>query len=263
MSKTLTVLLTLALVWLVAWGIAGYFMAQAGIEKLAQAEHVSTPATHLERGADVRVEGTLVEGPPAVSPYGQKPCLAGVTYIAAVGFYHDSRNKPAHESSAVATRRVGPPNLEIAVGEERIQLPLERWSPAHQGYENTDELPARLGVTPEEIASAKGLLRGNFVGFSVSESTIDPGTRVFVIGRLEDVEGPLRLEADRVLGRVELYPGSQDDFVKQLSGGGGGLRIAGWILGAGLGPLPLGIIGLVLLARGRKRSGARAAQVAG
>ncbi|MDO9280490.1 MAG: hypothetical protein Q7U06_01175 [Pseudomonadota bacterium] len=257
MSKTLTVLLTLALVWLVAWGIAGYFMAQAGNEKLAQADHVSAPATRLERGADVRVEGTLVEGPSAVSWYGQKPCLAAVTYISATGFYHDSRNKPAHESQLVATRSVGPPNLEIAVGDARIQLPLERWSPRSPASESTDELPARLGVTPEEIASAKGLLRGSFVGFTVSESTIDAGARVFVVGRLEDSEGPLRLEADRVLGRVELYPGSQDDFVKELGDSGGGLRIAGWILGAGLGPLPLALIGLVLLASRGKRSDAR------
>ena len=144
MSKTLIVLLTLALVWLGGWGIAGYFMAQAGSEKLAQADHVSTPATHLKRGADVRVEGTIVEGPLAVSSYGQKPCLAAVTYIAAEGFYRDSHNKPAQESCHVATRRVGPPNLEIAVGNERIQLPIERWSPRYDASEGTDELPARL-----------------------------------------------------------------------------------------------------------------------
>ncbi len=251
MSKTLIVLLTLALVWLGAWGIAGYFMAQAGSEKLARAAHVSPPATRLERGADVRVEGTIVEGPSAVSAYGQKPCLASMTYITAVGSYFDSQRKPVREYQHVATRRVGPPNLEIAVGDERIQLPLERWSPTHQASERTDELPARLAVTPEEIADGKGLLRGEFVGFAVSESTIDAGTRVFLVGRLEDNEGPLRVEADRVLGRVELYPGSQDAFVKELGHGGGGLRIAGWILGAGLGPLPLAIIGLVLLARRR------------
>lgn len=258
MSKTLIVLLSVTLVWLGAWGIAGYFMAHAGVEKLAQAEHVSTPATRLERGADVRVEGTIVGSPSAVSSYGQKPCLAAVTYIAAAGFYRDSQNKSVHESLHVATRRVGPPNLEITVGDQRIQLPLERWAPRHQASESTDELPARLGVTPEEVASAKGRLRGEFVGFAVSESTIDGGTRFFVVGRLEDTDGQLRLEADRMLGRIELYPGSQDDFVQQLRGSGGGLRIAGWILGAGVGPLPLTIVGLVLLARRRKRSDTRA-----
>jgi hypothetical protein len=58
MSKTLAVLLALALVWLAAWEIAGHFMRQAGIEKLAQADHIRAPAPRLERGADVRVEGT-------------------------------------------------------------------------------------------------------------------------------------------------------------------------------------------------------------
>jgi hypothetical protein len=254
MSKTLALLLALALVWLTAWGIAGYFMSQAGIEKLAQSEHVSTPATRLERGADVRVEGTIVEGPSVAAPYSEKPCLAALTNIFIMSHYRDSQNRDVSSSNHIATRRVGPANIEIAVGDKRIELPLERWSPRQYSSEATGELPPRLGVTPEEVASAKERARGNLGKYKVTEATIDGGTRFFVVGRLEDRDGPLRLEADRVLERIELYPGSQDELVKELFGSGSGLRVAGWILGAGVGPLPLAIIGLVLLVRWRKRS---------
>jgi hypothetical protein len=254
MSKTLAILLGLALVWLTAWQIAGCAMSEAGAEKLAQAEHIGTPATRLERGADLRVEGTIVEGPSAVAPYSQKPCLAAVTKIFVRSTYRDSQGNNALSYSHVATRRAGPASIEIAVGDRRIELPLERWSPKQFSSEITAELPPRLGVTAEEIASAKERARGDVGRYSVDEATIDGGARFFVIGRLEDRDGPLRLEADRVLERVELYPGTQAELVKELRGSGGGLRVAGWILRAGLGPLPLAVIGLVLLVRRRRRA---------
>jgi hypothetical protein len=254
MSKTKLLLLAISLVWFAAWAIAGYFMRQAGVERISEADHVSTPATRLEPGADVRVEGTIVYGPSTVAPYSQKPCLAAVTHIAAVSYYTNSSNKTSYDSRTVATLREGPANIEIAAGDTRVELPLERWSPKYDPAENVDEIPARLGVTPEQIARAKESARGEFLRFAIAESTIDAGTRVFVVGRLEDRAGPLRLEADRVLGRVELYRGSHDELVSELRGGGHGLAIAGWILGAGVGPLPLAIVGLVSLAQRRMRA---------
>jgi hypothetical protein len=200
------------------------------------------------------VEGIIVQVPPMAAPFSEKQCLAAVTHISVVSRYRDSQNKEAMESSNIVTRRAGPANIEIAVGDKRIELPLELWSPKEYSYEYMGILPPHLNVTDEQIASAKERLRNDFTGFSVSEATIDGGTRVFVAGRLEDRDGTLRLEADRVLKRVELYPGSQDELVKTLRGSGGGLRIAGWILGAGVGPLPLAIIGLVLLVMRRRRS---------
>ena len=110
-------------------------------------------------------------------------------------------------------------------------------------------------MSPAEIATAtaQAKARGNLGRYTITEATLDAGARFFIVGRLEDRDGPLRLEADRVLGRIELYPGSQSDLVKELSGSGAGLRVAGWILGAGLGPLPLAILALVVALR-RKRS---------
>ena len=87
-------------------------------------------------------------------------------------------------SSHVAMRRVGPANIEIAVGDKRIEMPLERWSPRQYSVEHMATLPPHLGVTPEQIASAKERLQGNFTGFSVTESTIDSepkGGRVAIV----------------------------------------------------------------------------------
>lgn len=264
MSKTIAILLVIAVGWATAWGTAGYFMHQAGGEKAAQAQHVSTPSGPLQRGAEVRVQGTILGSAAAVAPYSKKSCLAALTLIAITSTYRDSQNKTVWASSHIATRRVGPTNLEIAVGDGRIELPLERWAPRHDSFasKSLPEVPSDLGVTPAEIANAKAQARGNLGNYTVTEATLDAGMRFLVIGRLEDRDGPLRLEADRMLGRVELYPGSQDDFVKELRGSGAGLGVAGWILGAGVGPLPLAIIGLVLLVR-RKRTPASANGIRG
>ncbi len=247
------ILLGLALVWLGAWSIAGYYMREAGSEKLAAAEHVAKPAARLERGAEVRVEGVVVGDSSATSPHRRVPCLAAVTWVFVTSSYQDVHNRPIREATHVATRRVGPASLAIEVADQRLELPIERWLPQQSTSEVMGELPERLGVTPEEIATAKRTARGSPSGFSVSESTIDGGARVFVVGRLEDRDGPLRLEPDPVLGRVELFPGSQEELVRELSGSGGGLRVAGWILGAGLGPLPLAIVVLVWLVRRKGR----------
>lgn len=252
MSKTVILLLALALVWLTAWGIAGVAMHGAGSEKLAQVEHLSTPATQLERGADVRVEGTIVPVAPVTAPIGKQPCIAALTNISVVGHYRDIHDRTVADSSHVATLRVGPPLIEIAVGDRHIALPIERWAPVAEKIETFPELPQGLGVTPQQIDAAKANLRGSFSGFSISESTLEGGVHVFIAGRIDTSDGPLRLGPDPVLGRVEVYPGTHQAFLAQMRGSGAGLRTAGWILGAGIGPLPLEILGLVLLRRRRK-----------
>ncbi len=259
MSKTIAILLGISAVWATAWGIAGYFMHQAGDEKVAQAQHVSKPSGPLERGADIRLQGTTLGTASAVAPYSKKSCLAALTLVAITSTYRDSQDRTVWDSNQISRRRVGPSNIEIAMGDARVELPLERWVPRSDTMTTKamSEVPADLGVTAAEIAGAKARARGNLGNYTVTEATLDAGTRFLVVGRLEDRDGPLRLEPDRSLGRVELYPGSQDDLVKELRGSGGGLRVAGWILGAGVGPLPLAIIALVLAVR-RKRSTAPA-----
>lgn len=256
MTKTLGILLGFALVWLTAWTIAGHGMHAAGSEKLAVAEHVRSPATRLERGAEVRVEGTLVDAPPVTAPFSEKPCLAALTSVSIVSQYRDIHDRPAYDSSLIASRRVGPANLEIAAGDRRLELPLDRWVPRDSVAERVREIPARLGVTREQIDRADAEVHDGSKHYSVGESTLDAGTHVFVVARIEDRDGPLRLEADPLLARVELFPGTQAAYIEQMHGSGGGLQTAGWILGAGVGPLPLAVIGLVLLVRRRRRASA-------
>lgn len=252
MSSTLKLLLGIALAWLMAWSLAGFFMGRAGAEKLRAADHVAEPATRPARGAEVRVEGVVVGEASAVSPYRKQACLAAVTDVAVVRVFKDSNDRAARESHAIARRTVGPANLAIEVGEGRLELPIERWTPKHTTVEELNDLPPRLRVTPDELAAAPPPQTGASTLFSVSETTIDAGAHVFVVGRIEDREGSLRLEADPVLGHVVLYSGTQAELLRELRGSAEGLRVAAWILGAGVGPLPLLVLGAVLLARRRR-----------
>ncbi len=254
MTKTIAILLGIASVWAIAWGLGGYGMYAAGREKLAQSDHVSTLATALDRGAEVRFEGVIAEAPKVKAPFSEQDCLAAYTYVAIRGSYRDSQDRIVHTSSAIKTSRVGPVTIGIMLGDKRVELPLDRWMPSEETTsEGLREIPPRLGVTQAEIADAKAKLRGDPGMFYVSESTLDAGQRFFVVGKLEDHEGPPRLEPDPTFERVVLFPGSHEAYIEKLRGSGGWLKIAAWILGAGVGPLPLVIIGIVLLVRLRKR----------
>jgi hypothetical protein len=258
MSRTVAIFLALALVWLTAWEIAGYYMRQAGTEKLLLSKHVSAPATGLERGADFRGEGIIVDGPLTVAPHSQQPCLAALTNIFVMSHYLNSQEHEELQLNHIATRRVGSASIVIAVGNQRVELPLEQWSPQTDTSEDMANLPPRLGVTSEEIARGRASARGTLGNYRVTEATLLGGTHFFVVGHIEDRDGPLRITADRMLKRVELFQGSQDQLVNTLRGSGNGLRIAGWIFSVGLGPLPLSILGMILWMQ-HKRS-RRAAQ---
>lgn len=255
-SAPRSILPILATLWMIAWAIAGYFMAQAGGDRIAQSEYVARPATDLARGADVRVEGVLVDGPTQSSPIAHTPCLAAVADIDLVTSYSDAQGKTQLLYDRLVTRRVGPTDLEIAIGDRRLELPLERWTPAHDSTTGVDRLPPDLGISDDEIARARAKVRHGYSderagGFALSETTIAGGIAVFVAGTIEDRDGPLRLAPDRVLGKVVLHPGTQADYAARLRGSGGGLRIAAAILALGVGPLPLAILGLVAWRRRR------------
>lgn len=256
MSKTLAILLGLAGAWFIAWTIAGHHMRAAGSEKVAEAEHVRDLGEELVRGAEIGVRGEISDGPSFVAPYSETACLAAYTRTSIFSHFRDSQDRDVYQTNTIALRRTGPPEIAISVGGERVLLPLERWSPTTFVTESPNEVPERLHVSAAEIASAKSAARGNLGRYSVDEATLQAGQEFFVVGRLEDGDGPLRLEADGVLRKVQLYAGTKDDLVDQLSQSGGGLRVAGWILGAGVGPLPLAVIGLVLFVRWRRAAAA-------
>lgn len=252
MSKTLALLLALALAWFLGWSLASMGMGKSASEQLAQAEHVSTLATRIEPGAEVRAEGTIVPGPKVPAPFSQKPCLIASTRVLLTSSYRDSQNRVVYDSTLVAHRRAGPPEITIDLGGTRAALPAELWVPSDYASERASKLPPRLNVTEAEIEAAKQNARGDIGNFRIAEATLQGGERVFVVAKLEDGAGPLRLAPDPVFGRVELFAGSQTELVNKLRTSGGCGRTAAWIVGAGVGPLPLAVIGLVLLLRRRR-----------
>ena len=243
------ILLGLALVWLTAWSIVSCACYRSGRETLAQAEQLRTPTVTLEPGEDVRVEGTLVSAPNVRAPFSERPCLAAHTVITASSHWRDAQD---HEQSDVVTikeLRVGPTNLQIAVGERRIELPLELWTSRDRISEGMGTLPDRLGVSEQEEKTAIAKLRGSFGGYTVSERTLDGGDHVFVVAKL----GPdgMHLEADRLLERVELYVGTQEQYVaEQVRSGNTSITLA-YVFGP-IGLPPILVVGLVLLLRRRK-----------
>lgn len=257
MSKTVGILLGLALVWLTAWSIVAYACYTSGSEQLAQAELLRASATTLEPGRDIRAEGTLMSAPTVKALHSGRPCLAAQTKVWVRSQYKDSQDNWAFDSALVKVLNVGPPSLEIAVGDQRVELPLERWVALGIESEDTTEIPPGLAVSKAEEDAARSKLRGDFTGYSVGEATIDGGTHVFIVGRLEDGPGPLRLDADRVLGRVELFVGTQAQYVAEMVRKGNTSRMLAWIFGP-IGWPPLLVLGLVMLVRARKRSAAPA-----
>ena len=169
--------------------------------------------------------------------------------------YEDANGKVQHDVHPLTTLRVGPPDLVVVVGDTQLRVPIERWSPEHAKSEEVDELPASLGVTEEQITAARRGARGTTRRFAIAESTLEGGAPVFVGGKLEDHDGALVVDKDPMLGRVVLVPGSRADYVAGLRGSSRGLRIAGWILGAVVGPLPLVLMAIVwLVRRGRAKA---------
>jgi hypothetical protein len=256
-SRTFWLLLGLSSLWLVAWVLAGYAMHSAGSGLIGDASRIEASRSVLEPGGLVREEAIVADGPTVVSPYGERPCLAAATYVSLVGRANGAHDREKRTTALVERRTTGPAELGMLVGQRRLALPIERWTPKVTDSPDMLELPARIAVSPNAIANARKSLEGRLYGYSIGEATLDAGARVFVVGRLEPRTGPLVLDADPDLGRVEVFPGTRDEYLADLRDDGAGLRLSGWVFGAGIGPLPVWIAGLVRLAR-RRRAGQQA-----
>ncbi|MBL8742506.1 MAG: hypothetical protein JNK04_15460, partial [Myxococcales bacterium] len=250
LSKTFAILVGIACVWFAVWSFVAFVCYRGGSEKLALIEHMRTPTTSFEPGDDIRVEGTLMSAETVKAPHSGRPCLAALTRIRAHSHYRDSQDNWAHDYALLKEVRVGPPMLQIAVGERRLLVPLEQWSGGTFVEEDVQDVPAFFGATDAEIAATKAKLRGDFSDYSLAESTIDGGTKVFVAGKLE---GPdMRLAADPRLGRVELFVGTHEQYVKEgVREGEMGHTLA--FIFAPIGWVPLLALGVVVLVRRRAK----------
>ena len=259
MTKTLRLLLALACVWLCLWFFVGFYVfRRLGLEDLRSSEWVAAPSEALADGADLRVLGTIGEGPTSVAPLVGAPCLAAKAEVSYVARYRDIHDNDLRDAAVVATRVVGPRTIPILVDGERLELPLESWTPEFRAegerFSVDEALPPSLEVTPEDIDAARAKVNSSLYSawIEVSQATLRSGERLLVVGRLGGEAGALRLGADPVLGRVILFAGTQDELSRELRGSGRGLVLAGWIVGAGVAPLPLAILSMVLLVRRRR-----------
>jgi hypothetical protein len=253
MSKGLRIFLVVALLWLGLWVMGSVLFFRGARSQAADADHVSKPLTGPVRGADVRIEGTIEEGATIDAPLTGTKCVAALVKVFYVSEYEDSSDKTQRDSKLVDARHWGPSRIGIRAGDERLELPLEAWDPRSTSADDSSktmyEVPPRFLVSAADIARARSSARGRFEHFVIDESRLVGGTPVFVVAHIADQPGPLELQPDPGLGRIEVHRGTQAELVSHLRGTSFGFRIAGWIFAA-ISIVPLIILG-VLMVRSR------------
>jgi hypothetical protein len=250
MSKGSRIFLVVALLWLGLWVMGSVLFFRGAKSHAAEADYVSAPLTGAVRGEDVRIEGTIEEAATIDAPLTGEKCVAALVKVFYVSEYEDSSDKTQHDAKLVAARHWGPSRIGIRAGDERLELPLEAWEPRSTSKDDSSkivyEVPPHFLVSDADISRARSSARGRFEHFTIDESRLVGGTPVFVVARIADRPGPLELEPDPKLGRIEIHRGSQAELVAQLRGTSFGFRIAGWIFAA-VGVVPLIIFGILQL----------------
>lgn len=222
-----------AAIWAGLWWMGAGMAFSWSSSSSAEADFLSRPTTGVDPGADLLATG-VVDGPTQPSPLAKRDCVASLTDVRYVYSYIDSEDRRQTGSRVIATFRTGPSRVPIAVGSERVMLPLARWSMKglhwepddQESFEDLDDARAKeLRVPDSELAKAK---RDNgFEHFTGVEWCLKKDLELFVAGRVEprDPSGELVLDAAPALGRIELYPGKREALVMQLRGDSRGGKI--------------------------------------
>ncbi|MBX3191959.1 MAG: hypothetical protein KF819_33520 [Labilithrix sp.] len=252
MKKSGRALLVIALVWLVLFEGGAYaFFRLAGASSV-EADHVSKPLTGLDRGSAVRLEATVAAGKDVLAPLSQAPCVAALTEVYAVGYEREKEDEVRRIAVLAARIRAGPPHIGIAIGDARVEIPLALWDPSATAASRVDgsmnELPARLEITDAELREARAKVGPRYDHLEVREWTLLAGTPLFVVGRLEDHDGALRLAPDPALGKLVMHPGTQREYIDKLKTMSIAFRIAGGAF------VVTGCVPLVILAISRARA---------
>ncbi len=216
--------------WFLIW-IGGFVGFQYGSNaKLEDIEVFGAPLTATLPGTAVRLEGTLPSLPVVVSPWSEKQGAAVLVEYAYLHSYTDSKGDGLFDHYPLGPILLGPAELPIRVGDETIILPLDRWTPHETSWNavssSVHDVPPSMRITPEDKAKAEKKLRGSAWGYQVQETVLEPGSTVYIVARLEATDpsaGPLRLEADPEIGRIEIYPGTQADLTAFLGSEARGL----------------------------------------
>lgn len=247
MSRGARIFLVISLVWGGLWIMGGMMFLRSGATLGKESAYLSLPPTGLTAGEAVRIEGTIAEGETVTAPFTRAPCVAALLTVVYVTHYTDVHDKPQSDSRGVASRRIGAKTIGIVTSAGRVEMPFVDFRPGNRWkseWKALQTLPPELGITPQEIEAARsGGARGSFAHYSVTESTIVAGTKVFVAGKLASRDGALVLEPDPELKRIEVYAGTQAELVASMTSSGSGLRTAGFIF-FGIAALPL--LGLLI-----------------
>ncbi|MEQ1506307.1 MAG: hypothetical protein ABMB14_29010 [Myxococcota bacterium] len=227
-----------ALGWLGAWCLAATAFLRAADADGADAARFARPLTGIGPG-EVRLEGTIDDGPTSYAPLGGNPCRAAQLRLHRVSTYRDAQDETAFDRRAVATLRVGADPFGIVVGAEHLAVPLAAWTPTSGWFGRStslDQLPPALGVDPLAVARAAAEARGQFRGFEAEEWVLAAGDPVFVAGMVAG--DPPALGPDPIAGELVLVPGTQAAFVAARRGSAMGFRIAAAaVLAVGCAPL--------------------------
>lgn len=256
----------LPVLWTVGWAFASRAMFKSAEDRAREDVALTALPTRVEPGHDVLLEVTAPRGPVVRSLQTQTDCVSAMTTVSLSTPYTDSGGRTQWKSVTVAKRWVGPEMLTFATNDgPRIDVPA---AAGHDGYRNlpyysvVSEIPARFGISDEELASAHERLGLSGKGrLEVSEWLLPPGARMVLVARLAPHEDRFVASPSETLGRIVLAPAnSAADFLAARRGESGSTRTGGWVF-AGVAALPA-LVALVVLAVRRRRNGSEAPESA-
>jgi hypothetical protein len=257
-STTLRFLLGLAVLWGIGWGIASYFVLVTARSVDAELEAVLAMPSGVLPGEDSRIRATIAPGPTGPARYSGKTSLVSFSRLSVTGSYEDSGGRTQHTSMTAAERRSGPSTLGLETERGRVEIDVAWWSPTMdpEVQQVVSAPPPSLGITDREVAAAREKLlaapeRVTYHGLRVEEWTLAADGPAFVVGRVEEHAGQLRILPSAALGKVIFAPETEEAFVEDRRWDAKGLRIMAFVF-LGLSIVPLAIV-LLVVARRRSR----------
>jgi hypothetical protein len=250
--------------WTAGWAFGSYAMFKGAQDHGREAVALAALTTRAEPGRDVLLEVIAPRGPVVQSLHTQKDCVSALTSVSLSSPYTDSGGATQWKSVTVAERWVGPDVLTFATNDGlQIDVQAAAWPDRsrYAPYQSLpSELPARFGISEEELASAHDRSKGpeRLVGeahLEVSEWLLPPRARMVLVARLAPHGDRFVASPSETLGRIVLAPAnSAAEYLAARRSESGSSKIGGWVF-AGVAMLPALVV-LVILAvrRGRRKA---------
>lgn len=249
--------------WTAGWAFGSYAMFQGAQEQGRGDVALAALPRRAEPGRDVLLEVTAPRGPVVRSLDTQTDCVSALTSVSLSSPYVDSGGRTQWRSVTVAERWVGPDVLTFATNDGLpIDVQAAAWPDRsrYAPYQSLpSELPARLGISEEELASARERLEGpeRMVGephLEVSEWLLPPAARMVLVARLAPHGDGFVASPSELFGRIVLAPASSAaDYLAARGSESASAWIGGWVF-AGVAMLPTLVVLVILAVRRGRRS---------